>query len=247
MSEVEEKIKSEGSKTEDTPTKEDSSKTETKKEEEDSKPKVENIPLEPEEKIPSDFTSEINELTNLKNEGNSLIKNDLDSALEKYESAFQKSEEIMKKATKERDYNPQVKDLDKIIKQITSNLAVCYLKKKEYEKCIEKDIIIISKDQNYDKSYVRLFQCYKELGNLDNACYFGLKLKYGFDEDTKAKYKNEIEEISKLEEEMKKKYEDEIAKQKKEFLKKLAKYIIPVIVLIGSILYYFLVIKKRKK
>lgn len=227
--------------------KEEIPKEESKKEEEESKPKVENVPLEPEEKIPSDFTEEIKELTSMKNEGNALIKSDVDQALQKYEEASKKAEEIMKKANKERDYNPQIKDLDIVEKQISSNLAVCYLKKKEYEKCIELDISIISKDPNYDKSYVRLYQCYKELGNLDHACYFGLRLKNGFDEETKGKYTTIIEEITKLEEELNKKYADEIAKKKKEFYKKLAKYVIPVIVLVGSILYYFLGIKKKRK
>ncbi|MCQ2817027.1 MAG: hypothetical protein MJ252_07155 [archaeon] len=243
---VEDQLKSDEVK-EETKTEETKTETESKKEEEESQPKVESMPVEPEPKIPSDYTSEINELSSLKTEGNNLIGTDVDQALSKYNEAYNKMEELMKKARKEKEYNPQIETLEKLEKQITSNLALCYYKKKEYEKCIDLDISIISKDPYYDKSYARLFNSYNAIGNKDNACYFGIRLKKNFTEETLGKYQKEIEEINKLEEELTKKYAELIAKQKREVMVKFFKYFIPVVVLISAGLIWFFFFRKKKQ
>ena len=125
---AEEEKKQEETKKEEKP-KEEPKKEEPKKEEpkkEEDAPKVENAekPKEPKPKIPSDFTASISQLKSLKEEGNSLIKTDLDSALSKYEEGYQLSEKVMETASQEREYNPHVAEIDTVRKQIMSNLAL---------------------------------------------------------------------------------------------------------------------------
>ena len=140
MDTLENKLKfdAEEEKKKEEPKKEDKPKEEAKKEEkkEEDAPKVENTekPKEPKPKIPSDFSQSISQLKSLKEEGNSLIKTDLDSALSKYEEGYQLSDKIMETASQEREYNPQVAEIDTVRKQIMSNLALAYFKKETREK-----------------------------------------------------------------------------------------------------------------
>ena len=160
----------------------DEPKEEEKKEDEEG-PKVETKeppkpPREPEPKIPSNFKPQIEELKKLKEEGNNLIKTDLDKSIEKYEDAYKKSSELIPKAYKEKEYNEE-QSLEIILlhKQIMSNLALAYQKKGEFQKSIDLDQKIISSDPHYDKSYARLFTNYLNIGKPDFAVYYGTLLK----------------------------------------------------------------------
>ena len=225
-------------------------KKEDKKEEEKGKeegPKIENEakPKEPEPKIPSDFTETISQLTKLKEEGNAKISSDLDAALAKYEEAYTLIEKTMEKACTERDYNPQVSQLDTIRKQIFNNLALSYFKKNDFKKSNEIDIKLISIDPKFDKSYARLFKAYSNLEDNTRALYFGNLLKTKFTQETLDKYKDilpKIDEIAKIEND---KLEAYRAEERKKVTKGILKYAVPLAVLVGAGLIYFFYFKKK--
>lgn len=246
---AEEEKKQEETKKEEKP-KEEPKKEEPKKEEpkkEEDAPKVENAekPKEPKPKIPSDFTASISQLKSLKEEGNSLIKTDLDSALSKYEEGYQLSEKVMETASQEREYNPQVAEIDTVRKQIMSNLALSYFKKENYKKSAELDIKIISMDAKYDKSYARLFKAYSALGNTDQAVYFGNKLKTSFTQETVDKYKDLLPLIEEEEKKQKKTIDEYRAVERSKTMKSIAKYAVPLLVLVAAGLVYFFFFKKK--
>ncbi len=225
-------------------------KKEEKKEDEEG-PKVETKeppkpPREPEPKIPSNFKPQIEELKKLKEEGNNLIKTDLDKSIEKYEDAYKKSSELIPKAYKEKEYNEE-QSLEIILlhKQIMSNLALAYQKKGEFQKSIDLDQKIISSDPHYDKSYARLFTNYLNIGKPDFAVYYGSLLKKNFSEETKEKYKDLIPKIEEEEKKFQKEIDDYKAKQRSETIKSVLKYVIPFVILIVAVLIYLFVFKKN--
>ena len=251
MDTLENKLKfdAEEEKKKEEPKKEDKPKEEAKKEEkkEEDAPKVENTekPKEPKPKIPSDFSQSISQLKSLKEEGNSLINTDLDSALSKYEEGYQLSDKIMETASQEREYNPQVAEIDTVRKQIMSNLALAYFKKENYKKSAELDIKIISIDAKYDKSYARLFKAYSALGNTDQAVYFGHKLKTEFTQETVDKYKDLLPLIEEEEKKQKKTIDEYRAVERSKTMKSIAKYAVPLLVLVAAGLVYFFFFKKK--
>ena len=216
---------------------------EEKKEEAKKKPKK---PREPEPKIPTDFTEFINEINDLKKAGNESFKNGAyEEAISKYKEAFEKLEKELPKIDKERDYNPQSIDLLKLYIQIAQNLSLCYFKTEKYTESIELDRRIISRDDKYDKAYYRLFKSLLKLDKKDEALYFG-KILLAFDEDTKKRYEQVIPEIEETEKELKAKYDAIRAKERKEWLKSMAKYAIPAIVLIVALLIYWFGFKRKR-
>ena len=251
MDTLENKLKfdAEEEKKKEEPKKEDKPKEEAKKEEkkEEDAPKVENTekPKEPKPKIPSDFSQSISQLKSLKEEGNSLINTDLDSALSKYEEGYQLSDKIMETASQEREYNPQVAEIDTVRKQIMSNLALAYFKKENYKKSAELDIKVISMDSKYDKSYARLFKAYAALGNTDQAVYFGNKLKTSFTPETVDKYKDLLPLIEEEEKKQKKTIDEYKAVERSKTMKSIAKYAVPLLVLVAAGLAYFFFFKKK--
>ena len=251
MDTLENKLKfdAEEEKKKEEPKKEDKPKEEAKKEEkkEEDAPKVENTekPKEPKPKITSDFSQSISQLKSLKEEGNSLIKTDLDSALSKYEEGYQLSDKIMETASQEREYNPQVAEIDTVRKQIMSNLALAYFKKENYKKSAELDIKVISMDSKYDKSYARLFKAYAALGNTDQAVYFGNKLKTSFTPETVDKYKDLLPLIEEEEKKQKKTIDEYKAVERSKTMKSIAKYAVPLLVLVAAGLAYFFFFKKK--
>ena len=69
-----------------------------------------------------------------------------------------------------------------------------------------------------------------------------------FDDETKKKYEKGdiINKINNLKNEMKAEYEEKKAKERKEMIKKIAKYGIPILVLIIAVCLYFFVFKKKQ-
>ena len=247
-----EEPKEEEKKEEEEPKKEEKKevKKEDKKEDEEG-PKVEikeppKPPREPEPKIPSNFKPQIEELKQLKAEGNNLIKTELDKAIEKYEEAYKKSSELIPKAYKEKEYNEE-QSLEIILlhKQIMSNLSLSYQKKEEYQKSIDLDLKIISSDPHYDKSYARLFSNYMKLGKPNIAVYYGTLLKKNFSEETKEKYKELIPQINEEELKFQKEIDEFKAKQRSETIKSIMKYAIPILILVVAVLIYLFVFKKN--
>jgi len=223
--------------------KEERKKKEEKKEEEKKEFKK---PREPEPKIPTDFTQLINELNDLKKEGNNLYKNgSLEEAISKYKIAHEKLKKELPKIDKERDYNPQSSDLFTLFIQLSQNLSQCYFKTEKYQESIDLDNQIISRDVHYDKSYCRLFKCYLKLDKKEEAVYFG-EILLKFDEETKKKYEDVIPLIEETRKEVQAKIDAIRAKERKEMFKSIAKYAVPIVVLIGAFALYFFFFKKKK-
>ena len=232
----EEEPKKEGDKKEGEP------KVEEQKKEKKEAPKK---PREPEPKIPTDFQELIKEMNEIKSQGNELFKSQsYEEAISKYKEAYDKLEKELPKINQERDYNPQSIDLITLYKQIMSNLSLSYAKTEKYEESIKYDLKIIAIDQNYDKSYVRLFNNYLNLNKREQAVYFGETL-LKFHDETKQKYANEIVKIEETKKILEAEYSAIRAKQRKEMIKSVAKYAVPAIVLIAAVAIYFFVFKKK--
>ena len=182
----------------------------------------------------------------MKKEGNEHFKkNEFEKAISKYKEAYEKLEKELPKIDKERDYNPQSIDLLKLFIQLAQNLSLCYFKTEKYEESIRLDLQIIARDNNYDKAYYRLFKSYLKLDKKAQAVYFGEHL-LGFDEETKKRYEQIIPEIEELKKSLQAEYDAIRAKERKEMMKSIAKYAIPIVVLIAAFILYFFVYKKKK-
>ena len=186
------------------------------------------------------------ELNEIKKQGNELYKkNSFEEAIAKYKEGQEKLDAIISKVHLERSYNPQSNDLLDLYKQILSNLSLCYIKLGKNSESIDLNLKIISIDEKYDKAYARLFNAYIKIGKKSEACYFGdILLK--FDDDTKNKYKDIIEEIEKAKKEIQDEVDKRRAEERKAMMKSIAKYAVPILVLIAAVCIYFFVFKKKK-
>jgi len=238
-----EEPKNEEEKKEEPKKEEEGPKVEGEQKEEKKEPKK---PREPEPKIPTDFTELIKEINDLKKEGNGLYKNgSLEEAITKYKTAYEKLEKEIPKIDRERDYNPQSSELFTLFIQISQNLSLCYFKTEKYEESIQLDSKIIARDRHYDKSYCRLFQSYLKLDKKAQAVYFG-NILLNFDEETKKKYEEVIPIIEETKKTLQEEYDAIRAKERKEMCKSIAKYAVPIIILIAAFAIYFFVFKKKK-
>jgi tetratricopeptide (TPR) repeat protein len=182
----------------------------------------------------------------LKKEGNELYKNgSLEEAISKYKMAYEKLQKEIPKIDRERDYNPQSSELFTLFIQISQNLSLCYFKTNKYEESIKLDSQIIARDRHYDKSYCRLFQSYLKLDKKAQAVYFG-NILLNFDEETKKKYEEVIPIIEETKKTLQAEYDAIRAKERKEMFKSIAKYAVPIIILIAAFAIYFFVFKKKK-
>ena len=229
------------------PKKEEEKKEEPKVEEEPKKEEKEpKKPREPEPKIPTDFTELIKEINDMKKSGNEKFKDkQIEEASKIYKEAYEKLEKELPKIDKERDYNPQSSDLFTLFIQLSQNLSLCYFKTEKYDESINLDQKIIARDKNYDKAYFRLFKSYLKQGKKAQAVYFGNFL-LGFDEETKKKYEEVIPEIEQTKKSLQEEYDAIRAKERKEMMKSIAKYAIPLIVLIGAFAIYFFMFRKKR-
>ena len=229
------------------PKKEEEKKEEPKIEEEPKKEEKEpKKPREPEPKIPTDFTELIKEINDMKKSGNEKFKDkQIEEASKIYKEAYEKLEKELPKIDKERDYNPQSSDLFTLFIQLSQNLSLCYFKTEKYDDSINLDQKIIARDKNYDKAYFRLFKSYLKQGKKAQAVYFGNFL-LGFDEETKKKYEEVIPEIEQTKKSLQEEYDAIRAKERKEMMKSIAKYAIPIIVLIGAFAIYFFMFRKKR-
>ena len=229
------------------PKKEEEKKEEPKIEEEPKKEEKEpKKPREPEPKIPTDFTELIKEINDMKKSGNEKFKDkQIEEASKIYKEAYEKLEKELPKIDKERDYNPQSSDLFTLFIQLSQNLSLCYFKTEKYDDSINLDQKIIARDKNYDKAYFRLFKSYLKQGKKAQAVYFGNFL-LGFDEETKKKYEEVIPEIEQTKKSLQEEYDAIRAKERKEMMKSIAKYAIPLIVLIGAFAIYFFMFRKKR-
>lgn len=190
----------------------------------------------------TDFTILIKELTNSKNEGNSLYKQKkYDDAIKIYKQGVETFNKDSTKVNIEIGYNKQSEEVLLLFKKNLANIALSYYKQGKFEKSIEYDLKIIRYDSKYDRSYIRLFKAYKKLNKLNQAVFFA-NIFLKFDEITKNKYKNINEEIK----DTKNKLEKLQNKEKKKIKFNIIKMIAPIIVLLISIIIFFF-FKKSKK
>ena len=227
-------------------------KEETKKEEpkvEEEPKKEEKWPREPQEpkpKINTDFTPLIKEINDMKKEGNDKYKNkEIEEALAKYNEAYEKLKNELPKIDKERDHNPQTSELFTLYIQLAQNLSLCYFKLEKYEESIKLDQIVIARDSHYDKAYYRLFKSFLKLGDKAQAVFFG-NILLNFDDETKKRYEDIIPEIEQAKKSLEEEYAAIRAQQRKEMMKSIAKYAVPIIVLIGAFAIYFFMFRKKK-
>ena len=126
-----------------------------------------------------------------------------------------------------------------------SNLSLCYSKTEKYQESIDLDLKIISFEPNYDKSYARLFSNYLKIGKKDQAVYYGNSF-LKFDDETKKRYEDVVTQINEAQKNLQAEYDAIRAKERKEMLKNMAKYVIPVIILIAAFGVYFYLFKRKK-
>ena len=219
---------------------------EPKKEEPKKEEKWPREPQEPKPKINTDFTPLIKEINDMKKEGNDKYKNkEIEEALAKYNEAYEKLKKELPKIDKERDHNPQTSELFTLYIKLAQNLSLSYFKLENYEESKKLDQIIIARDPHYDKAYYRLFKSFLKLGDKAQAVFFG-NILLQFDDETKKRYEDIIPEIEKT----KKSLEEELAairaQQRKEMMKSIVKYAVPIIVLIGAFAIYFFMFRKKK-
>ena len=150
----------------------------------------------------------------------------------------------MEKIQKEKE-NPHNKELISLSIKILSNLSMCYIKIGKYQESIDLDLRIISIDPNYDKSYARLFRNYLKLEKKEQALYFG-KLLLKFEEETKKKYKEDIEKINNLEKEINADLELKKARKRKETCNSIIKYSFPIFLILVAVGMYYVVFKTKK-
>ena len=230
------------------PKKEEAKKEDEPKVEEEKKPekKIPKKPREPEKKEPTDFTELKKELNDIKAAGNELFKNkSYEEAIEKYKEGYEKINNSLSDIISEKSFNPQSPELFTLSLQIMSNLSLCYTKTEKIDESIDLDLKINSLDKNYDKAYIRLYSNYLKQGKIAQAVYYGDGL-LNFDDETKKKYENEVNQINQTKKDYQAQLDAQRAKERKEMIKNIAKYAIPVIILIAAFGVYFFFYKRKR-
>ena len=115
----------------------------------------------------------INDLKKIKEEGNSLYKN---NKIEEATNIFLKGYNLFQKEI--NDINNDIpeditNDLFKIYKKILSKLSKCYFKKEKYNDAITYDLKIIELEPKFYKSLARLFYSYSKLNKCQQAIFYG--------------------------------------------------------------------------
>lgn len=186
-----------------------------------------------------DFSSDILRLQSMKAEGNQLINTDINEAIKKYDETNKELYTLLRTTSeREKENNPQLKQIETIKTQLASNLSLCYFKLKDYHKSIDYDKIIISTDLNYDKSYARLFKCSIELNDGASAVRYGRILKVWFNQETLDKYQDIINEIEAIENRKKSLADLEREKEDKKVQKKKMIRFIPYILILTAVTVY---------
>ena len=66
-----------------------------------------------------------------------------------------------------------------------------------------------------------------------------------FDDETKNKYKDTVDQINEAQKNLQAEYDAIRVKQRREMIKNIAKYAIPIVILIGAFLVYFFLYKRK--
>lgn len=154
--------------------------------------KVFNLSESTEEIQPVNFDKELQSIIYKKEQGNSYIKTNVDSAIKNYKEVLSDIEDCTRTLS-DRDFEKS-ETLKKIYEQkklIMSNLSLAYIKKEMYKESIDIDLNIIELDRKFEKSYGRLIQAYIKLDNIESANYYAKALKSLIGNICYERYKNQ--------------------------------------------------------
>jgi tetratricopeptide (TPR) repeat protein len=191
--------------------------------------------LEPNKKQKSiDFTNLLNNLENIKYEGNKLYrKNQIEEAKTKFYEGYKLFEKESFIIYNEYYINEQCENLIIIYKKILSNLALCYYKQENYNKSIEFDLKLIALEPKFGKSIVRLFNSYSKINKIQQAIFYG-ELFMDLNKEIKKKFKDTEQKIAK-----EKKKLNNLQKEEESRIKKILFISCsPIIILIFSAILY---------
>jgi tetratricopeptide (TPR) repeat protein len=143
----------------------------------------------------TDFSNLLNNLENLKNEGNKLYKKkQLEEAKTKFYEGYKLFEKESSIIYNEFYINEQCESLIIIYKKILSNLALCYYKQENYNKSIEFDLKLIALEPKFGKSIVRLFNSYSKINKNQQAIFYG-ELFMDLNKEIRIKFKDTEQKI----------------------------------------------------
>ena len=188
-----------------------------------------------------DNTSDLlDELTNIKEEGNQLYKEKkIEEAKLKFKEGYEKYEKEIHQIKKDFPESPKLNEIEIVLNKILSNLALCYFKQQKYTEAIEYDLKLFTKNPKFGKSIVRLFRSYSKLNKIQQSVYYG-ELFLELDQETRNKFKGIQDKVKAEQLKLKKIQEAEKDKIKKDF----GKYVFPAIILCLAVLGFMLFRKK---
>ena len=143
----------------------------------------------------TDFSKLLNNLENIKNEGNKLYKK---KQIEEAKTEFYEGYKLFEKESSiiyNEFYINERCELLIIYKKILSNLALCYYKQENYNKSIEFDLKLIALEPKYGKSIVRLFNSYSKKNKSQQANFYG-ELFLDLNKEIRTKFKDTEQKIA---------------------------------------------------
>ena len=142
------------------------------------------------EKLESELSILINDLTKIKEEGNDLYKkNQKEEALKVFLKGSKLYHEKSKTIYKDYFFCSRFNELSIVIKKILSNIALCYYKQENYRQAIIYDLEIIALEPRYGRSIVRLLKSYSKINKIQQSVYYG-NIFMNLDKDTRNKFKD---------------------------------------------------------
>jgi tetratricopeptide (TPR) repeat protein len=142
------------------------------------------------EKLESELSILINDLTKIKEEGNDLYKkNQKEEALKVFLKGYKLFHDKSKTIYNDYFFCSRFNELSTLIKKILSNIALCYYKQENYRQAIIYDLEIIALEPTYGRSIVRLLKSYSKINKIQQSVYYG-DIFMDLDKDTRNKFKD---------------------------------------------------------
>ena len=142
-----------------------------------------------------DYTELINELSQINQDGDSLLKElKFEEAKIKYLQGYNKVENETEKSDILYTINPQLEEILSKYKIFLSKIAECFYKQKDYKNTIVYDLKLISLEPKDPKSIIRLFYSYSKLEKYQQAAYYG-ELFTELDKNTQEKFEDVQKDI----------------------------------------------------
>ena len=142
------------------------------------------------EKLESELSILISDLTKIKEEGNDLYKkNQKEEALKVFLKGYELFHDKSKTIYNDYFFCSRFNELSIVIKKILSNIALCYYKQENYRQAIIYDLEIIALEPRYGRSIVRLLKSYSKINKIQQSVYYG-NIFMDLDKDTRNKFKD---------------------------------------------------------